>query len=116
MNSESVYHAFELLGRSWTPWLVVIPGLIAGLVGGAIPGLSGVMVLALLLPLTIHMDLFTALMFMTAMFTGAGFGSSIPGILMGLPGSTSSVAADKERLSQRSSGVVTCCIRCRFNR
>jgi len=93
MNSEAVYHAFELLGRSWTPWLVVIPGLIAGLVGGAIPGLSGVMVLALLLPLTIHMDLFTALMFMTAMFTGAGFGSSIPGILMGLPGSTSAVAA-----------------------
>jgi len=39
------------------------------------------------------MDLFTALMFMTAMFTGAGFGSSIPGILMGLPGSTSAVAA-----------------------
>jgi len=85
--------AFDLLTKSWGPWLVVIPGLVAGLVGGAIPGLSGVMVLALLLPVTIYMDLFTALMFMTAMFTGAGFGSSIPSILMGLPGSSSAVAA-----------------------
>jgi len=90
---DSINGAFALLTSSWGPWLVVIPGLIAGLVGGAIPGLSGVMVLALLLPVTIHMDLFTALIFMTAMFTGAGFGSSIPGILMGLPGSSSAVAA-----------------------
>jgi len=90
---ESIKGAIDILHNSWTPWIVVIPGLIAGVVGGAIPGLSGVMVLALLLPVTIHMDLFTALMFMTAMFTGAGFGSSIPSILMGLPGSSSSVAA-----------------------
>jgi len=85
--------AITLLGSSWELWLAIIIGLIIGLVGGAIPGLSGVMVLALLLPVTIYMDLFTALMFMTAMFTGAGFGSSIPSILMGLPGSTSAVAA-----------------------
>jgi len=92
-DNDTIHGSLEFLTGSWTPWLVVIPGLIAGLVGGAIPGLSGVMVLALLLPLTIHMDLFTALMFMTAMFTGAGFGSSIPSILMGLPGSSSAVAA-----------------------
>jgi len=90
---DAIKGAFDILMGSWTPWAVVIPGLMAGLVGGAIPGLSGVMVLALLLPVTIYMDLFTALMFMTAMFTGAGFGSSIPSILMGLPGSSSSVAA-----------------------
>jgi len=90
---DSINGAFSILTSSWKPWLVVIPGLMAGMVGGAIPGLSGVMVLALLLPITIHMDLFTALMFMTAMFTGSGFGSSIPSILMGLPGSSSSVAA-----------------------
>jgi len=92
-DGNAISGAMETLTSSWTPWLVVIPGLIAGMVGGAIPGLSGVMMLALLLPLTIHMDLFTALMFMTAMFTGAGFGSSIPSILMGLPGSSSAVAA-----------------------
>jgi len=79
---DSINGAFSILTSSWKPWLVVIPGLMAGMVGGAIPGLSGVMVLALLLPITIHMDLFTALMFMTAMFTGSGFGSSIPSILM----------------------------------
>ncbi len=92
-DADSVNGAFSILTSSWGPWLVIIPGLMAGMVGGAIPGLSGVMVLALLLPITIHMDLFTALMFMTAMFTGSGFGSSIPSILMGLPGSSSSVAA-----------------------
>jgi len=92
-NLDAMHGAIELLTGSWKPWLVIIPGLMAGLIGGAIPGLSGVMVLALLLPLTIYMDLFTALMFMTAMFTGAGFGSSIPSILMGLPGSSSAVAA-----------------------
>jgi len=93
LDSGAISGAAEILTSSWKPWAVIVPGLVAGMVGGAIPGLSGVMVLALLLPLTVHMDLFTALIFMTAMFTGAGFGSSIPSILMGLPGSSSAVAA-----------------------
>jgi len=93
LDNDAINGAVKMLTSSWQPWIVVVPGLIAGMVGGAIPGLSGVMVLALLLPLTVHMDLFTALIFMTAMFTGAGFGSSIPSILMGLPGSSSAVAA-----------------------
>jgi len=44
---DAMQGAFELLTSSWKPWLVIIPGLMAGLIGGAIPGLSGVMVLAL---------------------------------------------------------------------
>jgi len=67
LDNDAINGAVKMLTSSWQPWIVVVPGLIAGMVGGAIPGLSGVMVLALLLPLTVHMDLFTALIFMTAL-------------------------------------------------
>lgn len=85
--------AMQLLFGSWDPWLIIIPGLFLGLLAGAIPGVSGSMGLALVLPITVYLDFLPAVFFITAMFTGSGFGASIPSILMGLPGSSSSVAA-----------------------
>ena len=92
IDIDAIFSAASLL-NSWEPWVVIIPGLMLGLFVGAIPGLTGSMGLALILPATVYMDFLPAILFITAMFTGAGFGASIPSILMGLPGSTSSVAA-----------------------
>jgi putative tricarboxylic transport membrane protein len=93
IDIDAIVTAMQLLFGSWGPWLVIIPGLLIGLIAGAIPGVSGSMALALVLPFTIYLDFLSAVIFITAMFTGAGFGASIPSILLGIPGSTSAVAA-----------------------
>lgn len=84
--------AFSLLSSDINIWLVIIPGLIIGLVAGSIAGLSNSMAMALCLPLTLYMDFLPAVMFLTAIFTGGGFGGAVTSILMGIPGTTSAVA------------------------
>ncbi|MGP9818597.1 tripartite tricarboxylate transporter permease [Salinarimonas sp. NSM] len=81
-----------LLFSSREAWLVLVPGLFIGLLGGALPGVSGTMTLALMLPATLYMDFLTAVLFLTAVFTGAGFGGAIPAILINMPGSTAAVS------------------------
>jgi putative tricarboxylic transport membrane protein len=83
--------AVHLLGGSWQPWLVVIPGILIGLIVHAVPGLTTSMALAICLPLIPYMDFLQALIFMTAMYAGAVFGVAIPAILLNVPGSASAV-------------------------
>jgi putative tricarboxylic transport membrane protein len=83
--------AIHLLGGSWQPWLVVVPGILIGLVIHAVPGLTTSMALAICLPLIPYMDFLQALIFMTAMYAGALFGVAIPAILLNVPGSAAAV-------------------------
>lgn len=83
--------AVHLLGGSWQPWLVVLPGLMIGLAVHAVPGLTTSMALAICLPLIPYMDFLQALIFMTAMYAGALFGVAIPAILLNVPGSAAAV-------------------------
>src|SRR5699024_5054708 len=73
-------------------WLVVPPGLLIGLFFGAIPGLSISVSMAVFLPATLYMDFLPAILFLTAIFTGGGFGGAIPAIMLNIPGTSSSVA------------------------
>ncbi|MCA0919917.1 tripartite tricarboxylate transporter permease [Pseudooceanicola nanhaiensis] len=84
--------ALSLLGSDPLAWLVVIPGLFIGLVFGAIPGLSISIAMAVFLPATLYMDFLPAILFLTAIFTGGGFGGAVPAILMNIPGTSSAVA------------------------
>ena len=93
LDIPAVLRSFDILLASHEPWMVVIPGLFIGLLGGALPGISGTMTLALALPVTLYMDFFTAVLFLTAVFTGSGFGGAIPAILINMPGTTSSVSS-----------------------
>lgn len=81
-----------MLFSNASPWLIVVPGIIIGLVFGAIPGLQISMAMAIFLPMTLYMDFMQAMLFLTAIFTGGGFGGSIPAILMNIPGTSSSIA------------------------
>ncbi len=83
--------AVHLLGSSWQPWLVVVPGILLGLIVHAVPGLTTSMALAICLPLIPYMDFLQALIFMTAMYAGALFGVAIPAILLNVPGSAAAV-------------------------
>lgn len=84
--------ALGLLASDPMAWLVVVPGLFIGLVFGSIPGLSISIAMAVFLPATLYMDFLPAILFLTAIFTGGGFGGAVPAILMNIPGTSSAVA------------------------
>jgi len=83
--------ALHILGSSWQPWMVVVPGILIGLFVHAVPGLTTSMALAVCLPLIPYMDFLQALIFMTAMYAGALFGVAIPAVLLNVPGSAAAV-------------------------
>ena len=60
-------------------------GLIAGIVVGAIPGLTATMAIAVLSPFTFFMDTAIALPFLLGVYKGAIYGGSIPAVLINTP-------------------------------
>lgn len=89
---SSLADAVTLLGSSWSAWIFVIPGLLVGLFFGSMPGISITMAMAIFLPMTLYMDFLPAIIFLTSIYTGAGFGGSVPAVLMNIPGTSSAVA------------------------
>ncbi|MGB5918134.1 MULTISPECIES: tripartite tricarboxylate transporter permease [unclassified Arcobacter] len=92
VNLDSAQQAVALLFSEPQYWLVVIPGIIIGLFFGATPGLQTSMAMAIFLPMTMYMDFLQAMLFLTAIFTGSGFGAGVPAILMNIPGTSSAIA------------------------
>jgi len=68
------------------PFLMMLLGTTIGIVVGAIPGLSGGMVIALTLPLTFFMESTHALILMVSMYVGSTSGGLISATLMRMPG------------------------------
>lgn len=92
LDLSAILAGGELLLSSIGPWLYVVPGMVIGLVFGAIPGLQISMAMAIFLPATLYMNFLEAMIFLTAIFTGGSFGSGIPAILMNIPGTSSAIA------------------------
>lgn len=92
IDTEAIGGAIGLLSGNWVAWAVVVPGLLIGLVAGAIPGFSTSLAMVIFLPATLYMDFLSAMLFLTAVFTGGGFGAAIPSILINIPGSSAAVA------------------------
>lgn len=67
-------------------------GVMWGIFGGALPGISPSIAMALLLPFTIGMDPTTALVLLASVYVGAEYGGSIPAILIRTPGTNSASA------------------------
>jgi len=67
---------------------VVLVGTICGLVIGALPGLSAVSGVALLLPFTFAMDPAQGLIMLAAVYMSAEYGGSISAILINTPGTS----------------------------
>lgn len=72
-------------------WLMPL-GLLYGMVVSAIPGMSGSLAIALVMPFTFHMTALQAIIFLSSIFTGSVHGGSIPAILLNMPGSPASAA------------------------
>jgi putative tricarboxylic transport membrane protein len=76
----------------YLPYLAVaVLGVIVGMVAGVLPGLTGIMVLILLLPFTYKMAALPALILLTSAYVGGAFGGTITAILFNIPGDPDSV-------------------------
>lgn len=73
-------------------WIGLVVGVIGGMVVGAMPGLSGGMAIALLLPVTYSMEPVAALVMLMAIYTSAMTGGSISAILLHTPGTPANAA------------------------
>ncbi len=73
-------------------WLFLFFGVAAGMVIGAVPGLSATMGVALLVPFTFGQELMPALGLLLGVYCGAIFGGTIPAILFRTPGTPASAA------------------------
>ena len=88
---DSLVKSFELL--TTTPLIpAAIAGLVWGIIGGAMPGLSASVTMALILPLTYTLDPVMAIVVLACTYIGAEYGGSIPAILIRTPGTNSAAA------------------------
>lgn len=67
-------------------FLILIGGCIIGLIFGALPGLSGLIAVAVVLPFTFGWEPMTAIYLFIAIIGSSTFGGSIPAILINTPG------------------------------
>ncbi len=92
--------------------VMMLFGVAWGIVGGALPGISGSIAMALLLPLTFGMNPAVALMMLAGIYIGAMYGGSITAILIRTPGTPGAAATvidgyelHKKGLSGKALGV-----------
>ena len=72
--------------------LLLIGGTTAGLILGALPGLSPTMAVALIIPFTFHMQPDSGLILLGAMYTATVAGGAISAILVNVPGAPANIA------------------------
>lgn len=84
----------QALATLFTPQCLfyLLFGAVAGVVLGAIPGLSGGTGLVIMLPLTFHMEANMAIATLMGIYIGGVSGGYIGSILLGIPGTTNSIA------------------------
>lgn len=72
--------------------LLIVGGVVGGIVFGAVPGLSAFTALALFLPITFGMEPVNGISFLISIYVGGLSGGLISAILLGIPGTPSSIA------------------------
>ncbi|MEM7045365.1 MAG: tripartite tricarboxylate transporter permease [Pseudomonadota bacterium] len=88
---EGLAHAWTAL--TTTPAIFAAFGGVAwGILGGALPGISPSITMALLLPFTYTMEPITAIVLLASTYVGAEYGGSIPAILIRTPGTNAAAA------------------------
>lgn len=87
-------------------FLYMFAGVSLGLVLGALPGLTGSLGIALMLPFTYHMQPLTALVFLLSIYTGGLFGGAVTAIVINTPGSSANLVTmlDGYPMTQKGEG------------
>lgn len=89
---------------SWKIILAAFAGVLWGIIGGALPGVSSTITIALLLPLTYGMDPTAAMVLLCACYVGAEYGCSIPAILIRTPGTPAAAATVMDGYAMHQQG------------
>ena len=92
MIEWSVFLEGIYLVANWKIPLMMFLGMLIGLVFGVIPGLTGSLSIAILLPFTFLLDPLSALVLLTAVYTGGLTGGGITAVLINTPGTPGAVA------------------------
>jgi TctA family transporter len=91
MIIDAAIDALAIIADPWR-FMFVAFGTLLGLMIGVIPGIGGLVGLALLLPFTFAMDPYTALAFLVGVQSVTTTSDTIPAVLFGVPGTTGSAA------------------------
>ncbi len=70
---------------------LILLGVTVGLIGGALPGISASVAIALVLPLTFTLDPTSALILLGAIYMAAEYGGSVSAILINTPGTPAAI-------------------------
>ena len=94
MDASAFDAAMMALGIMLDParLAVLSAGVLVGLAIGVIPGLGGIVGMALLIPFTFEMDAYSAFAFLIGMGSVTTTSDTVPAVLFGVPGTTGSAA------------------------
>ncbi len=86
--------------------LIALLGVVAGIIFGAIPGMTATMAVAVFLPMTYAYDLNMALYLLLGLYVGGISGGLVPAILINIPGTPSSITTtfDGYPMAKRGEG------------
>ncbi len=99
----NLLYVFE--GMTSFPTLIAaVVGVLWGMCGGALPGISTAIAMSLVLPFTYGMDPSSALVLLGSIYIGSEYGGSIPAILIRTPASGSSAAAVLDGYAMQKQG------------
>ena len=71
----------------------LVAGVILGILGGSLPGISSSMTISLILPMSLYFETSNALMLLICSYQGALYGRSISSILINTPGTPAAAAS-----------------------
>jgi putative tricarboxylic transport membrane protein len=88
-------------------FLMILVGLIIGVLAGALPGITMLNAIVLVLPFTYLMGIVPSLLLMSGIYCGGVFGGSITGILFNIPGDPMNVPTTWEGYKLNKKGFVS---------
>ena len=88
---ETLTHTAAFL-LDWNVLIAALIGVTWGIMGGALPGISPSITMALLLPFTYTLDPTNAIVLLASTYIGAEYGGSVPAILIRTPGTNAAAA------------------------
>lgn len=88
---ETLLHGLQTV-VSLQNLLFLVLGFIVGMILGAIPGITGSVGMAALLPVCFYMEPISAIVFLCGIYTGSVTGGSVSAVLMNMPGTPAAIA------------------------
>ena len=86
------------------PLLIVVAGVVVGILGGAMPGISPSMAVAILLPFTFKMSPTMGLVMLCAIYLASNYGGSITAVMINTPGTSAAVVTSFDGYPLAKSG------------